>query len=68
MTNTIVEKIRAGRRAALASLNTQLAVGENVVSIFESSFPRRQAEPTFHSVRHADEIESPVTGSGLAVA
>lgn len=50
-TTPMIEKIRAGRRAALASLNTRLNHGGNVVSIFENAFPRREATPEFHSVR-----------------
>ena len=50
-TLSTIDKIRAGRRAALASLNARLDRGGNVVSIFENSFPRRQAVPEFRSVR-----------------
>jgi hypothetical protein len=47
----ILDKARAGRRAALTSLHARLGHTDKVVSIFDNAFPIRAAEPTFHSVR-----------------
>lgn len=55
-TTPIIDKIRAGRRAALASLHTRLGHSDKIVSIFENTFPPRQAVAEFHTVR-----TSPVT-------
>ncbi len=52
-TTAIVEKARAGRRAALTSLHSRLGHTDKVVSIFDNAFPLRLAEPEFHSVRTA---------------
>ena len=54
-TNSIalVEKARAGRRAALTSLHSRLGHTDKVVSIFDNAFPQRISEPEFHSVRTA---------------
>lgn len=53
---TLLEKARAGRRAALASLATSDDENSNVVSLFDfepSSRSRtsRDAVPAFHSIR-----------------
>ncbi len=48
----IIDKVRAGRRAALASLHTRLGHSDKIVSIFENTFPARQAVAEFHSVRN----------------
>lgn len=53
MQRSLLEQARAGRRAALSALNARLGTGDRVVSIFEGSFPKRQAVPEFHSVRAA---------------
>ena len=50
-TTPIIEKARAGRRAALTSLHARLGHTDKVVSIFDNAFPQRQAEPEFHSIR-----------------
>jgi len=50
-TRPLAEKVRAGRRAALAALNARLAASGNVVSFYEGRFPVRQAVPEFRSVR-----------------
>ena len=50
-TTSILEKARAGRRAALTSLHARLGYTDKVVSIFDNAFPQRLAEPEFHSVR-----------------
>jgi len=50
-TTPILEKARAGRRAALTSLHTHIGHTDKVVSIFDNAFPLRQAEPEFHSTR-----------------
>ncbi|MCB1348764.1 MAG: hypothetical protein R3D80_11800 [Paracoccaceae bacterium] len=47
----LIEKARAGRRAALTSLHSRLGHTDKVVSIFDNAFPPRLAEPEFHSVR-----------------
>ncbi len=47
----IIEKARAGRRAALSSLQVRLGHTDKVVSIFDNAFPQRVAEPQFQSVR-----------------
>jgi len=47
----IIDKARAGRRAALTSLHARLGHTDKVVSIFNNAFPLRQAELEFHSVR-----------------
>lgn len=47
----IIEKIRAGRRAALSSLHVRLGHTDKVVSIFDNAFPPRVSEPEFRSVR-----------------
>ena len=50
-TTSILEKARAGRRAALTSLHSRLGHTDKVVSIFDNAFPVRVAEPEFHSIR-----------------
>jgi hypothetical protein len=62
MTTSLLEKARAGRRAALASLNAQAAItSENVVSLFEGLPQPRKTMPEFRSVRrHADTEAAPV--------
>ncbi|MCB1338175.1 MAG: hypothetical protein KDK10_12235 [Maritimibacter sp.] len=57
----ILDKVRAGRRAALASLHTRLGHSDKIVSIFENTFPPRQAVAEFHSVRsHTAARRQPV--------
>ncbi|GGD37474.1 hypothetical protein [Sinisalibacter lacisalsi] len=59
MPTSLAEKARARRRGALAALNARFATDEGVVSIFEGSFPKRQAVPEFRSVRgHPDPRET----------
>ncbi len=58
-TTPILEKARAGRRAALTSLHSRLGHTDKVVSIFANAFPQRLAEPEFHSVRTAS-VRRPV--------
>ncbi|PIE08408.1 MAG: hypothetical protein CSA74_02900 [Rhodobacterales bacterium] len=48
-TVTILEKARAGRRAALSSLHARLGHTDKVVSIFNNAFPLREAEPEPHA-------------------
>lgn len=57
---TLANKIRAGRRAALASLSTRVSDAENVVSIFEDRIPARRAVPEFHSVRNAAAVSAEI--------
>lgn len=52
MTFSFADQARARRRAALSALNARLVADDSVISIFGRSFPRRQAVPEFHSVRH----------------
>ena len=53
MSLSLAEKARAGRRAALCALNARIDGDDDVVSVFEGSFPRRRAVPQFQSVRKA---------------
>lgn len=56
---TLLEKARAGRIAALASLNTRTESADNVVSIFDfepNPQPRKADTPSFRSVRLQGEI------------
>lgn len=63
----IIEKIRAGRRAALSSLHARLGHTDKVVSIFDNAFPPRVSEPEFHSVR-AHQPVARLRRSTLALA
>lgn len=54
MTITLADKARAGRRAALASLNARIAQSENVVSIYERVLEPRRVVPEFHTIRAHD--------------
>lgn len=56
---TLADKIRAGRRAALASLNARVSDAANVVSIYEDRFPVRRAVPEFHTVRTVTPAVTP---------
>lgn len=56
MTNLLADKARAGRRAALATLNARLATGANVVSIYQGRMPARRVAPEFHSVRNHQPV------------
>ncbi|MAM61974.1 hypothetical protein [Maritimibacter sp. UBA3975] len=49
---TLIEKARAGRRAALASLENEIENASNVVSIFDFA-PTKKSEPipAFSSIR-----------------
>ncbi len=52
-TSTILEKARAGRRAALTSLHARLGHTDKVVSIFNNAFPMREPEPETDVIRLA---------------
>lgn len=54
MTTTLADRARANRRAALATLNTRVAGGQNVVSIFDRVIQRRKTVPEFHTCRRID--------------
>jgi len=63
MTINFAEKARAGRRAALATLNARLARGANganVVSIYETRMAPRRSVPEFRSVRGHQPALQPV--------
>lgn len=66
-TTSILDKARAGRRAALTSLHSRLGHTDKVVSIFDNAFPIRAAEPEFHSVRSAP-LRRPVLARAEQVA
>jgi hypothetical protein len=51
MIRSLADKARARRRAALSALSARLSTDDSVISIFEGSFPHRQAMPEFRSVR-----------------
>ncbi|MEJ1992182.1 MAG: hypothetical protein P8X50_10875 [Maritimibacter sp.] len=57
MTATLLEKARAGRRAALASLSHHTDRAENVISLFEEAPQPRKSIPEFRSVRRHVEPE-----------
>lgn len=60
MPRSLADLARARRRAALSTLKARLAADDSVISIFEGSFPRRQAVPEFHSVRsNVGRLETP---------
>ena len=58
-TTPIIEKARAGRRAALTSLHARLGHTDKVVSIFDNAFPQRQAEPQFTRCAPAVSVAPP---------
>ncbi|MCB1329110.1 MAG: hypothetical protein KDK28_06520 [Maritimibacter sp.] len=67
-TATLLEKARAGRRAALTSLHSRLGHTDKVVSIFDNAFPQRIAEPQFRSVRIVAGHRPASLDLGLAAA
>ncbi len=62
MTATLLEKARAGRRAALSSLGHHTDRAANVISLFEEVPQARKSIPEFRSVRrHINpELSAPV--------
>ena len=64
----LIEKARAGRRAALTSLHSRLGHTDKVVSIFDNAFPPRIAEPEFRSVRVIAGRRPAPINLGLAAA
>lgn len=57
MTATLLEKARAGRRAALASLSAR--GDRNVISLFDEAPQPRKSVPEFRSVRSHIAMEEP---------
>lgn len=55
----IVNKIRAGRVAALTALRAKREEAGNIVALFDAPLPRRKPSPVFHSVRTAAEPKLP---------
>ncbi|SMH48065.1 hypothetical protein [Maritimibacter sp. HL-12] len=51
MPRSLADRARARRRTALSALRARIAADDSVISIFEGSFPLRQAVPEFRSVR-----------------
>ncbi len=66
---SLIEKARANRRAALASLNAREARSQNVVSIFDGVIQHRKSVPEFHSIRiHMDAARPTVERGNPLVA
>lgn len=56
MTHSLINKARANRRAALATLNARIGRSQNVVSIFDRAIQRRQTVPEFRTSRAHDVL------------